>query len=534
MLLSQFILVDTHFVLSLLAALVFFAIAWLYYDAWSANHKMKETTLFFGFLFLAISFVAQAIIIDQALLNQSILGTGTVLTIKNTFRILAYLALIIGQIAVPLQPIPKEETNTKEKSVKALFAFGSIPSTYVIFALPVLAVTTGFLYLRRATIGLENHQKPISLGFFLLAFSELFGLSAMFREANNVFLASFVGPFGIMWLAERFLLLLAVLVFGKWVFGYLLKRFDTQLFMILTTSSLLIFLTTTVFFTYATLNNLTAEAYDSLKTDSGVLNYSIESKKSELVSSVETISQNPDLPDAITSGDKETISNITLANLVTKKESSLVITTDTGEILYKAEDPEFSGGSLSENPLVKRALGGVSSSGISTKEGVTAPVVVISAAVPVKKDGVVVGVVLVGYDIDNAFTDGIKSATGLDTSIYAGDERSATTFVAPDGLSRYIGIKEEDLNVKKTVLSQGNNFAGSVNILNVPYFASFSPLTDIDGSPVGMLFTGRPQVSILQTAAHSLELTFLVTAVLLVISLIPSYLISKYIAGQVR
>ena len=526
MLLAQFILVDSNFVLSLLAALVFFAIAWLYYDAWSVNRKMEETTLFFGFLFLAISFVAQSIVIDQALLNQSILGMGTVLLIENIFRILAYLALIIGQIIVPLQPVPKE--------IKSNAVFPPLATIYWLFTLPILAAITGFLYLKRATIGLENHQKPISFGFFLLAFSELFGLSVVFRETNNVFLSSIVGPFGAMWILERVLLFLAIIIFGKWVFGYLLKRFDTQLFMILTTLSLLIFLTTTIFFTYATLKNLTAEAYDSLKTDSGVLNYAIDSKKGELTSSAEAISQNPSLASAVTLRDRKVISGITQASFVAKKESSLVVMGETGEILYKAEDPEFSGGSLSDNILVKRALAGTAVSGISTKDGVTAPVVVISSAVPVKSEDKVVGVVLVGYDIDNAFTDGVKAATGLDTSIYADNIRSSTTFVAPDGINRYIGIKEENNNVKKIVLSDGKGFAGSVNILNVPYFASFSPLMDIDNNPVGMLFTGRPQVTILQTAAHSLELTFLVTAVLLVLSLIPSYFVSKYISNQIR
>lgn len=528
MLLTQFVLVDSHFVLSLLAALVFFAIAWLYFDA-------RDRLFFFGFLLLAISFVAGAVIIDQALLAQSILGPGVAELIKNIFRILGYLALITGHVVVPLQPLPNKGKHIIEDSVRGVVGFGTVRSTLnAIFLLPVLAAATGFLYLRRATVGLENHLKPIALGFFLLSISELFGLSVLFRGTNNIALLNLVGPFGIFWVLERVFLLFSIFIFGRWVFGYLLKRFDTQLFMILATSSLLIFLTTTIFFTYATLNNLTQEAFDSLKIDSGVLSYSVESKKAELVSSAETIAQNPDIALAITAGDKKKISDITSPILLAKKESSLVVATSSGEILFKAEDPEFSGGSLSDNPLVKRAIGGSEASGISTKDGVTAPVVVISAAVPVKDSTGTVGAIMVGFDVDNAFVDGIRSATGLDTSIYADNVRSATTFVAPDGVSRYIGIKEEKPEIKKMVLSDGKSFTGSVNILNVPYFANYSPLLDADGNPVGMLFTGRPQVGILQTAAHSIELTFLVTAALLILSLIPSYLISKYISNQIR
>jgi hypothetical protein len=532
MLLAQFILVDSHFVLSLLAALVFFAIAWLYFDAWVANRKMKETTLFFGFLFLAVSFVAEAVIIDQALLSSSILGSGTAALIKNLFRIAGYVTLIIGQISVPLQPVP----DIGKKTVNAIFPVSLLTNGFslvAIFALPILAVTTGFLHLKRATIGLENHLKPISLGFFLLSISEAFGLSVIFRDTNNFLFSEFVGPFGILWIAERVFLLFAVLTFGKWVWGYLLKRFDTQLFMIFTTLSLVIFLVTTVFFTYATLRNLTNEAYDSLKVDTGVLSYAIEAKKAELTSSAELTAQNPDLAGAIESSSKGSISGLTSGTLLAKKISSLVVVGANGEILFKAEDPDFSGGSLSDNSLVKRAIGGVAASGVSTKDGVTAPVGVVSAAVPVTGASGVVGAVLVSFDIDNAFADGVKAATSLDTSIYAENIRSATTFVTPDG-SRYIGIKEESPVIKKTVLVDGLSYTGSVNVLNVPFFANYSPLTDTDGNPVGMLFTGRQQISVLQTAARSLELTFLVTVVLLVLSIIPSYFVSKHISDQIR
>ena len=534
MLLTQFILVDAHFVLSLLAALTAFAIAWLYFDAWSANKKMKETALFFGFLLLAVSFVVESVVIDQALLERSILGAQTANLVKVIFRTLAYIALIISQISVPLQPVPETESRV-ESGVKGIVFLSTLRSPLsVFFLMPILAAATGFLYLRRSTVGLENHLKPISLGFFLLSVSELLGLSILFRETNNIILANIVGPFGILWILQRVFLGLAVLVFGKWVWGYLLKRFDTQLFMVFTTLALLIFLVTTMFFTFATLKNLTSEAFDSLKTDVGVLGYSIESKKAELASSAEVIAQNPQLPTAITEGDRKSISDITTPQLLAKNQSTLVVTSDVGGILFKAEDPEFSGGSLSDNSLVKRAIGGERAVGVSTKDGVTAPIVVISAAIPIKAGDKTVGVVLAGYDIDNAFTDGVKSATGLDASIYADNVRSATTFVAPDGVSRWVGVKEETEVIKKTVLANGETYTGSINILNVPYFASFAPLKDVDGNPIGMLFTGRPQVSILQTAARSLELTFLVTVILLILSIVPSYFVSKHISAQVK
>jgi sensor histidine kinase regulating citrate/malate metabolism len=199
----------------------------------------------------------------------------------------------------------------------------------------------------------------------------------------------------------------------------------------------------------------------------------------------------------------------------------------------RAEEPERTGDSLSDDPLVKRALSGDEITSVITREGVMAPIVAVRAAVPVLSEGEVIGAVMLGTDIDNAFVDGVKETTGLDTSIYADNIRSATTFIAPDGKSRWVGIKEETERIKKQVLVNGETYTGSTNLLNVPYFAAYTPITNIDNNPIGMLFVGRPEVSILQTASRSIELTFITTAVLLVFSVLPAYFVSKYIVEQI-
>jgi len=60
------------------------------------------------------------------------------------------------------------------------------------------------------------------------------------------------------------------------------------------------------------------------------------------------------------------------------------------------------------------------------------------------------------------------------------------------------------------------------------------PLKDVDNNPVGMLFVGKPQVGVLQAAGRSIEMTFLVAVILLVLSIIPAYFISKYLTNQIR
>ena len=141
---------------------------------------------------------------------------------------------------------------------------------------------------------------------------------------------------------------------------------------------------------------------------------------------------------------------------------------------------------------------------------------------------------MTGTLIDNAFVDGLKNATGLETSIYADNQISATTLVSVDNKSRLIGIKEEDPKIKTQVLDKAESYTGSIDIINTPYFATYLPLLDVDDNPVGMLFVGKPQTEVLALAGQAIELTYLVVIALLILSLVPAYFVSRAIVKQLK
>lgn len=529
---TQFLLINGHFTLNLLAALVFFAVAWLYYDAWLGRRDTREGTKAFGFFALSLSFVIHATAIEQSLLAGSLLGAQTIDILTAVFRISGYLILTIGQFIDPLQPLPGYRNS---KTGAAIATAVVIPiSQLILFSYPILAMITAFSYLKRATIGLENHLKPISKSLFFLTFFEFAGLAASFRGTDNVFLSNLVKPFGIIWMIEHLLLIIAVFILGSWIWGYLIKRLETQLMMIFTTTTLAIFLITTIFFTTNSMNSLRRSTLENLKINVNVLGYSVDSKKAEALSDAQMIAQNPEIVTAVIEKDSKRITDLATNILLAKKQTFLVVVSETGQILVRADDPDKVGGSLSDDPLVKKALAGEETTGVVAKDAVLAPEISVRASTPIRTTSGVIGAVVVGTSIDNAFVDGLKDATGLDASVYADNVRSATTYIAPDGKSRWIGIKEETAAVKKKVLVDGESFTGSVNILNVPYFTAFAPLSDANENPIGMLFVGQPQVSLLQSASKSIELTFLVTAGLLIFSVFPAYFVSKYIIEQIK
>jgi hypothetical protein len=342
-----------------------------------------------------------------------------------------------------------------------------------------------------------------------------------------------VSPFGPVWIIEHAFLLLASIVLGRWIFGYLLKQFSVQLLMILTTTTLVIFLLTTVAFTGLLVGNIEKQTLGELQTNARVLQYTIESKKAEVLSDAQVTAQNPEIISATRDSTRKTLADFAELILLAKKENVLVITGDTGQVLARGEDRERTGDSLSNDPLVKRALLGESVTSIVSKDGVVAPTLSVFAATPVRDGAKIVGVVLTGASIDPAFVDGMKVATGLESTIYGDTVISATTLTEPDGVTRLIGMKLTRPDITSRVLGKNEPYAGALMLANTPYFAALLPLADVDNNPVGMLLVGKPQLSSLATAGQSIELTFLVTVALLVLSIVPTYMIAQYITKQI-
>ncbi len=530
----QFFWQNAHFALNLFAALVFFAVAWLYFDASVGRRNVSETLKILGFFIISISFVIHATFVEQIILTSPIFGASLTETIASILRLVGYVLLIAGLIRDPLQKRPAEAKNPKNLIAFSFPAMSTLPGVISLILLPISAAGVGLLYLRRATVGLEHHLRPVGFAFFILSIHELFSLASLFRQTNNVAIFNLVAPFAPLWVIEHLILLVSIVILGRWVFGYLLKRIQSQLFMILTSSVLVIFLMTTIVFTGLLLENLKSDALAHLTTDVDILQYSIDSKKAETLSDAQNLANSPETIQAIINQDKKALKNITTSTLLSKKESLVVLTATDGAVLARGEDPDRVGESVSSDPLFKKVLDVGNVSSVITTEGVLAPSVSVRSGAPIMNNGTRIGVVMLGTDIDNAFVDGIKKATGLDASIYGGNIRSATTFIAADGKSRWVGIKEETPAIKKSVLSDAHLYTGSVNILNTNYLAAYAPLKDADNNPVGMLFVGEESVGVLQAAGRAIEFTFLMSVGLLLVSVVASFFVARYIARQIH
>jgi sensor domain CHASE-containing protein len=330
-------------------------------------------------------------------------------------------------------------------------------------------------------------------------------------------------------------LLTATLILGHWVWQYLTKRIQSQLFMILVAQTVAIFLISTISFTFLLLSRTQSQSLADLNTASHVLDYAIKSRQAETAAQADAVSSRPLIVTAMAGRDHKYLTTA-LADYMSKHGlTSLVITDASAAVLLRGEDPERWGDSRSSDILIRRALVGESATSVVVRDGVVAPSVMIMAATPARDAaGNIVGVVMTGRAISNAFVDGIKSSTGLDSAVYGGNVRAATTLVNSSGTNRAVGIKEASTAVNERVLKQGKDFSGELLLQNRPYLVAYAPLKDANNVPVGMLLVARPLDALFATATSSIEFTFLLVVIMLAVSVVPVYYISRYISRQLH
>lgn len=552
----QFFAQNAHFAINLFASLVCMGITWLYIDSWSNRHNLKELFKWTGFAVLSVSFLLQATIVEQSVLGSSVLGHWTAGGIVLS-RLAAYALIILGQLSDPLQAVPdnkglelessadsaivkvkntsipsksRASKTAKTRKAPALVSFLAVGSKIL---MPLGGLAIAVLYWRRATTGLERHLKPIAKAFLLFALSDLIGLAAIFRTTTNPIFYTWVAAFGLIWWLQQLALLSGVIILGLWTWGYLVERFFSQLFMILTTMVVVVFLVVSVGFTGLLLRNIRAASLTNLNTAANVLDYALKAKQGETASAAQQLADNASIAAAISNNDRAKLKTITANYLVDKKLTDLVITNDSGQVMLRAQDTERFGDSLSSDALIKRVLLGVNQSTVSVVESVASPVVQVRSASAVHdNNGVVVGGIVAVLNLDSSFVDGLKKSTGLQSSVYGGNTLAATTLTSADGKTRTVGVKLTSSPIKDTVLKKGQSYSGNVNLQNRQMLAVFLPIKDVDNAPVGMLLIAEPQSAILLTAGRSVELTFILTAVFMLLSTLPIFYIVKALTKQ--
>ncbi|WP_028573920.1 methyl-accepting chemotaxis protein [Desulfonatronovibrio hydrogenovorans] len=140
------------------------------------------------------------------------------------------------------------------------------------------------------------------------------------------------------------------------------------------------------------------------------------------------------------------------------------------------------------------------------------------AGYPVKLFDRIVGVVTLGMDLgSNAFVDSVRERLGVETTIFEGDTRLATTIMSNG--QRATGTRMDNPLVIETVLRGSQVFLDRNLILGRMYDTAYWPIKDIQGQTAGMYFIGIDRETIEEaqwaTLSSILWMSLLIGAVML-------------------
>ncbi len=506
MLWINFLLTNLHFVVSLLGFVTCLILVYVFYSSFRMGKSPHLLLRSIGFLALAIYLGGHA-------------RTSGELAIESiALQLARFSALGLITLSYYLEPLQKLPSA---KQLLVLPFAASLAKILGILSFAASLALVARIY-RKYSSGLERELKNLHRGFVLYFLFEFFHALSIFGESRNVLLSRLAADFGFFWIVSHLTLLAAFLYLLKYAWGYLRFEIFSQIFGAFVISSLLIFMVTTVVYTFLLLRQMAVSAQEALKTDLASFNYSISRLRDQGAAVAQALALNEEIGRSLE--DQEALQAAIDQSIISSGVDFLVVTDSEGKVLGKADSYQTTGYSLSSNFVVSRALAGESKTNLLTRDWVNAPLALIEVATPSSY-----GVVYTGYILDSAFVDGYRDATGLETSIYVGSVKSATTFVAADGITRLVGAIQTSPTIKTEVLEKGNNYSGLTSVFANEYLSEYGPFKNEEGKILGMVFVGFPSNTLYAAARTSIYATFYVIIFLVVFSFIPAYFFAKFI-----
>lgn len=509
-----------HFIVNACAALVFFSLGLLHLDSWQINKKNNKVLLrSIGFFLLSMQSIIDAASVDIPILLFSV-------------QIIAAIGLILVLISLITEPLL---STLKEKGAGVWLV--STGATFVLFPVTsVLLLLIGIAYWRKSREGLERQTKLISVAFFVLAIEEFLDLSSHWANiTNSPYWLKLFSDFGLVWNIDHLLELFGIILLAIWTWRYIRFRIRVQLFVVNLIMIMFCFLISTVLFIFFLLSNLEKNDLAGLQKNAKVLRSLLQTQQEKTIAQADTIARDVEIRQAFLSDNRKMLAALAENFLSDQKASTVVIASISGDVLARGEGTENTNDNVSDEYIFQQALAGNKVSTFVFQNAVPVSSLIVEAAVPINSNGQkIIGVVITGFVIDTAFVDKLKNSTQLDATIFGNDQRIATTFIAEDGMSRYVGTVEANALVLKNVLQDGKDYLTKEDILNKPYYSAYLPLKSADNNIVGMLFVGEQQDQLINSAKQAVDTTILGSIVLILISILPIYFFTKYLEKHVK
>lgn len=505
--------------LYIVVAFAFAAISWLNFDAYKLRKNKVDMLKAVGMLLIAL-----------ACLLLVFVGVGSLVFALHVAL------MAIGTLVIMLA-IHQERILPSKLS--ELLPQGTGPTLASVTFLPLLLLPVINTFLtwalaiqlwRRVYLGKMMEYRKLMLMFVLLGGYELFISLQVLTNTDVIILQQTFADYSVLWFLAHLLLVGTFFLSVRWVWAYIKFRVKPELFLVFASITVGVATLGAILYSGFLFSSTRQDTLAQMQRSVGVTAFAISSLQDNALTAARLLAQSPQIQAALAGKDYRTLFDS--ANLYASQLESVdsVIFTDQGaQVLVQTDDQSRVGQSLSNDQMLVYSIAKNSEQvGLSIIEGVLGNDVQVTATHPVvDAQAQVVGATKISFTIDDAFLDKVKLQTGMEAAVFVGNKRSATTIRLVDGLARAENTLELSSDVEAKVLQAGEDYVGEAKVLDIPYYAGYSPLRGADGKVLGVVFVGRPQQIVLDAIELSMLNTFLVSILLSIISIYPAYLVSR-------
>lgn len=463
-----FWLTNIHFIISAFGAYAFFVIFWLQLEQPKIRQSLLLQLRTGGFFILGIAFIIHGF----KVITPEIWHIGT---------------LLLGSILVALSFI---RTPSSKRSRKK-----PVQVPLLLWAIGLLVF--GFL------VESAHLVEPLHT-----------------EQATTLFSA-----FGISWYFEHISLAVGVLLFSHWIWLHIKHRVLPQVYMTVIAVGMLSFFFSTIIYTNILYSTTEQQALTAMEVNTRVMSLTLQDITEHTELAAAALAGQDTLARAVEENNAQDIHAALDNSLTTYQVARVYVINAAGEVLETEGGTINSGVSLSNDPLIATIISG-KRAGAPTKDITDEANIVLRGGAPVVRNNIVVGAVIIDTPVDNALVDYISKTTGLSITIYADQQRIATTL--RDATNRPLGPTAiEDPQIAHTVLERNSSFKGVSTIASRPYFVAAIPLADTSKKPIGIVLAALPESSLVNTLESTTLIGFTFASLMSVFTLIPFYIISK-------
>jgi signal transduction histidine kinase len=209
------------------------------------------------------------------------------------------------------------------------------------------------------------------------------------------------------------------------------------------------------------------------------------------------------------------------------------VTGADGRVLVRMEDTIHFGDRIDSLPSVRRALAGNTVLGPERDalDPAGAGAFALRATLPIRSGGRVIGVVVVGRELDNIFAGRLGHALSADVNLIAGNQRAGTTLTDSHGLPITgipvpTAVLDRIARGRPSIVQQDEN--------GQPVLSGLVPLANANGRWIGAVEVVKPLGPVLDVARRLTHLLVALGALVVILGMVLALLVSRRVTSRLR